>query len=110
MGCAVGGSCKELAKTFDEVVGIDYAQGFIDAANALKTNDLSTLDQERRRSRARSASLMHSHHPKRRSSRLSRATRVPYLNLWAPSTPSSPPIYYVGCVNRKRSSTGCLPS
>ena len=41
MGCAVGGSCKELASSFEEVVGIDYAQGFVDAANALKTNDLN---------------------------------------------------------------------
>jgi SAM-dependent methyltransferase len=41
VGCAVGGSCKELTRTFDDVVGIDYAQGFIDAANALKTNDLN---------------------------------------------------------------------
>ena len=41
VGCAVGGSCKALASSFEEVVGIDYAQGFIDAANALKTNDLN---------------------------------------------------------------------
>jgi len=35
LGCAVGRASVELAKTFREVVGIDYSQSFIDAANQL---------------------------------------------------------------------------
>lgn len=41
VGCAVGGSSEELAVHFEDVVGVDFAQGFVDAANALKKTDLS---------------------------------------------------------------------
>ncbi|GAB4170408.1 MAG: hypothetical protein Fur0032_09280 [Terrimicrobiaceae bacterium] len=37
IGCAVGGSAFELAGTFDEVLGIDYSRGFIDAACRLQS-------------------------------------------------------------------------
>lgn len=36
LGCAVGGSTFELARHFEEVVGIDYSQSFVDACNDLK--------------------------------------------------------------------------
>lgn len=36
LGCAVGGASFALTKTFKEVVGIDFSQHFIDAANLLK--------------------------------------------------------------------------
>jgi putative 4-mercaptohistidine N1-methyltranferase len=36
LGCAVGRSTFELARHFTRVVGIDYSQRFIDAANALQ--------------------------------------------------------------------------
>lgn len=36
LGCAVGRSSFELARRFARVIGIDYSQGFIDAANRLK--------------------------------------------------------------------------
>jgi putative 4-mercaptohistidine N1-methyltranferase len=36
LGCAVGRSTFELARHCPEVVGIDYSQAFIDAANRLK--------------------------------------------------------------------------
>ena len=36
VGCAVGRSTFELTKYFPEVVGIDFSQSFIDAANYLK--------------------------------------------------------------------------
>jgi putative 4-mercaptohistidine N1-methyltranferase len=35
LGCSVGRSSFELARDFDEVIGIDYSQAFIDAANRL---------------------------------------------------------------------------
>ena len=38
LGCAVGGSSFELSKSYDEVVGIDFSQHFIDAANEMKHN------------------------------------------------------------------------
>jgi len=38
LGCAVGRSSFELARSFDEVIGIDYSQSFIDAANRLKSD------------------------------------------------------------------------
>jgi putative 4-mercaptohistidine N1-methyltranferase len=38
LGCAVGRSTFELARHFKEVVGIDYSQAFVDAANLLKTD------------------------------------------------------------------------
>mmetsp|Transcript_31829 Transcript_31829/g.82406 ORF Transcript_31829/g.82406 Transcript_31829/m.82406 type:complete len:314 (-) Transcript_31829:51-992(-) len=36
LGCAVGGASFELAKSFELVVGMDYSQHFVDAANAMK--------------------------------------------------------------------------
>jgi SAM-dependent methyltransferase len=36
IGCAVGGSSFALAKHYDEVVGVDFSQHFIDAANDMK--------------------------------------------------------------------------
>lgn len=38
IGCAVGGSSFRLAETFDEVIGIDLSERFIDAAKQLKKN------------------------------------------------------------------------
>lgn len=38
IGCAVGASSFELAKYYDEVVGIDFSQHFVDAANLIKTD------------------------------------------------------------------------
>ena len=40
LGCAVGRSTFELARTCSEVIGIDFSQRFIDAANALKSGEL----------------------------------------------------------------------
>ena len=37
LGCSVGRSSFELARHCEEVVGIDYSQAFIDAANRMKT-------------------------------------------------------------------------
>lgn len=36
VGCAVGGASFELARGFDEVLGVDLSRAFIDAANTLK--------------------------------------------------------------------------
>lgn len=36
IGCAVGGLSFELAKSFNEVVGIDFSHHFVDAANEMK--------------------------------------------------------------------------
>lgn len=36
LGCAVGGASFELSRSFQDVIGLDYSQSFIDAANALK--------------------------------------------------------------------------
>ena len=36
IGCAVGGTSFQLSKYYDEVVGIDYSNHFIDAANEMK--------------------------------------------------------------------------
>jgi len=47
LGCAVGRSTFELARTFDEVIGIDYSQSFIDAANTLKNNGCNTVHVHR---------------------------------------------------------------
>lgn len=35
MGCAVGRSCFELSKLFDEVIGIDYSVSFINHCNKI---------------------------------------------------------------------------
>jgi putative 4-mercaptohistidine N1-methyltranferase len=40
LGCSVGRSSFELARQCSEVVGIDYSQAFIDAANRLKQDGL----------------------------------------------------------------------
>ena len=37
LGCAVGRSSFELSKTCDEVIGIDFSESFISAANRLRT-------------------------------------------------------------------------
>ena len=37
IGCAVGGASFQLTKSFDEVVGIDFSQHFIDAAIKMKS-------------------------------------------------------------------------
>jgi len=37
LGCAVGRSTFELTKHFEEVTGIDYSHGFVQAAEAMKT-------------------------------------------------------------------------
>ena len=36
IGCAVGRSTFELTESFDEAVGIDYSQSFINMCNTLK--------------------------------------------------------------------------
>ena len=36
LGCAVGGASFELARAFDEVVGADWSQAFVDAAEGLR--------------------------------------------------------------------------
>jgi len=41
LGCAVGGASFELSKYFDQVVGVDFAQGLVQAANAVKTGALT---------------------------------------------------------------------
>ena len=38
VGCAVGGLTFRLTPGFDEVVGIDYSQHFVDAANRMKAD------------------------------------------------------------------------
>jgi putative 4-mercaptohistidine N1-methyltranferase len=40
LGCSVGRSSFELARYCQEVVGIDYSQAFIDAANRMKTKGM----------------------------------------------------------------------
>ncbi|XP_071161691.1 uncharacterized protein [Mytilus edulis] len=39
IGCAVGRSSFELARKFQEVIGIDYSQAFVDACQQLKDQD-----------------------------------------------------------------------
>ena len=40
LGCAVGGSSFHLTKSFNEVIGIDFSNHFIEAANIMKTNGI----------------------------------------------------------------------
>lgn len=40
VGCAVGRACFELANHFDEVVGVDFSQAFVNAANKMKVRFL----------------------------------------------------------------------
>lgn len=42
LGCAVGRSAFELSKFADEVVGVDFSQSFIDAANRLAAGESLT--------------------------------------------------------------------
>ncbi len=35
VGCAVGGATFELARSFQNVIGIDYSQAFVDAAKVI---------------------------------------------------------------------------
>jgi len=44
VGCSVGGSAFHLAKHFDEVVGIDFSDHFIAAANVMK--EASRMDYD----------------------------------------------------------------
>ncbi|MEO7317745.1 MAG: methyltransferase domain-containing protein, partial [Chthoniobacteraceae bacterium] len=43
LGCAVGRSTFELARSCNEVIGIDFSRRFIGAANALKTGEIPYL-------------------------------------------------------------------
>ena len=45
LGCAVGRSAFELARTCSEVVGIDYSQRFIDAAQELQQKGATTFQR-----------------------------------------------------------------
>ncbi len=45
LGCAVGRSSFELSKFYDQVIGIDFSQAFIDAAEAIRTG--TELNYER---------------------------------------------------------------
>lgn len=40
LGCAVGRSTFELARAYDEVIGIDFSQAFIDAAEKIRVDGL----------------------------------------------------------------------
>ena len=40
LGCSVGRSSFELARLCEEVIGVDYSQAFIDAANRMKTKGM----------------------------------------------------------------------
>lgn len=53
LGCAVGRSTFELARHFKEVIGIDFSQTFVDAANQLKQDGRrqATLSEEGERIR-----------------------------------------------------------
>ena len=54
LGCAVGRSTFELARHFREVIGIDFSQAFVDAANQLKQDGRrqATLREEGERVRS----------------------------------------------------------
>ena len=43
LGCAVGRSSFELARTFDEVIGIDFSRRFIDAAREMQVRREATV-------------------------------------------------------------------
>jgi putative 4-mercaptohistidine N1-methyltranferase len=53
LGCSVGRSTFELARHFTEVIGIDYSEAFVDAANLLKQDGRrpATLHEEGERVR-----------------------------------------------------------
>ena len=44
IGCAVGGTSFELTTYFNEVVGIDYSNHFVDAANMMKERGEAEID------------------------------------------------------------------
>ena len=44
LGCAVGGTSFHLAKTFDNVVGVDYSVAFISHAEAIRKTKAKTID------------------------------------------------------------------
>jgi 2-polyprenyl-3-methyl-5-hydroxy-6-metoxy-1,4-benzoquinol methylase len=44
IGCAVGASSFELARNFDEVIGIDFSSHFIEAANTIKAEGSMKFD------------------------------------------------------------------
>lgn len=44
IGCAVGASSFELARHFNEVVGIDFSNHFIDAANTMKNDGVMSFE------------------------------------------------------------------
>lgn len=44
IGCAVGRSTFELARVFDEVVGMDFSQAFIAKCQELKMTGLAKYD------------------------------------------------------------------
>eukprot|EP01033_Poteriospumella_lacustris_P012864 gene12864-9196_t len=44
IGCAVGGLSFELARTFNEVVGIDFSNHFVDAANEMKRSGVASFE------------------------------------------------------------------
>ena len=44
VGCAVGGTSFELSAHFNEVVGLDYSQHFVDAANLMKDKSQVSID------------------------------------------------------------------
>lgn len=44
IGCSVGGSAFELARHYEHVVGIDFSQHFVDAANDMKHNGTRSFE------------------------------------------------------------------
>lgn len=44
VGCSVGGSSFELSQHFEEVVGIDFSQHFINAANEMKSTKKQSFE------------------------------------------------------------------
>lgn len=44
IGCAVGRATFELSKYYDEVVGVDFSQHFVDAAKSMKENGAMEYD------------------------------------------------------------------
>jgi len=46
LGCAVGGQSMELTRHFQEVLGLDFSQAFVDAANTMKENGKATVTMQ----------------------------------------------------------------
>lgn len=44
VGCSVGGSAFELARHYEQVVGVDFSQHFVDAANDMKQNGTRSFE------------------------------------------------------------------